>query len=250
MTQKKTPIIISIVLILAVAGFLTAAFIVITKDDSPQPSSPQNQVAPETKPSDDPLAFDKKRYSIDDPTSLWIVSNKQRVLPATFAPANLTTVSGSQQMQSDAAQALQKLIAAANKDGVSLRAVSAYRSFGDQQRVYNAYVTADGQAKADTYSARPGYSEHQTGLAVDVGNGSGQCDLEICFGTTAGGKWVAEHAHTYGFIIRYLEDKTQVTGYQYEPWHVRYVGVDLANELRNNHQTMEEFFGLPAAPGY
>jgi D-alanyl-D-alanine carboxypeptidase len=110
--------------------------------------------------------------------------------------------------------------------------------------LYNGYVAKDGQAAADRYSAKPGTSEHQTGLAMDVCLANSGCSLEQAFGDTPAGKWVAANAHKYGFIVRYLPGKDAITGYEYEPWHLRYVGIELATELQRNNKTMEEFFGL------
>ena len=153
-------------------------------------------------------------------------------------------------MRPEAAQAAQQLIDGAKKEQIQLKIISGYRSYATQERLYDSYVQKYGQAAADTYSARPGHSEHQTGLAADLGNSDGTCDFDTCFSNTQAGKWLAAHTHEYGFIIRYQQKQTQVTGYQYEPWHIRYVGKDLANELHSKNQTMEEFFGLPAAPSY
>ena len=106
-------------------------------------------------------------------------------------------------------------------------------------------MARDGQALADTYSARPGHSEHQTGLAVDVGAISNpSCDLETCFGETIEGKWVAANAQNYGFIIRYPNGKDAITGYQYEPWHLRYVGIDAAVAIYNSGLTMDQYYGI------
>ncbi len=196
-----------------------------------------------------PAAFNKQLYSRDDPASLWVVVNKGRPLPSSYAPSDLTVPSiGGGQMRKEASMAIENLARAAAQVGYSVKIISAYRSYSSQASVYNSFVNRDGQAAAETYSARPGYSEHQTGWAVDVGNSSGNCDLEVCFGDTALGQWVAAHAHEYGFIIRYSKD--QPTGYQYEPWHLRYVGVDLAKQLHDANQTMEVFFGLPVVTKY
>lgn len=152
-------------------------------------------------------------------------------------------------MRAEAGQALSNMIQAAKAEGLSIRPLSAYRSYTTQVSVYNNEVRTYGQATADTQSARPGTSEHQTGLAVDVGGGG--CGIEDCFGETAEGKWVAANAYKYGFIIRYTPDKVGITGYRYEPWHIRYIGTGLAAEMHNtNIKTLEEFFGLPAAPQY
>lgn len=197
----------------------------------------------------EPEIFNKARYSLTSADSLWFVANKKNPVPQSYVSRDLTPVGGVF-LQAEAARNLSEMIEAAKKEQVNLKAISGYRSYAEQQKVYNSYVAADGQAAADTYSARPGHSEHQTGLAADLGNATGQCDLEVCFETTPAGVWLAANAYKYGFVIRYGKDKTPVTGYQFEPWHIRYVGKELAGELKKNNQTMEEFFGLPAAPVY
>lgn len=192
-------------------------------------------------------SFDKLKYSIDDSMSIWVIVNKQRPLPAGYTPNDLTYIGG-EQIRSSAAGPLNNLIAAAKKDGINLSILSAFRSYDYQKNLYDSYVSKDGMAEADRYSARPAHSEHQTGLAVDLGNG--QCDLQACFGETQAGKWLQDHSHEYGFIIRYGNGQENLTGYQYEPWHLRYVGTDLAHELYKNNQTLEQFFGLEPAISY
>lgn len=196
-----------------------------------------------------PAGFNKKLYSLDDPASLWVVANKQRPLnPKTYAPTDLATVGNGQQMRSAAAGPLKQLFSGAKAAGYTLVAESGYRSYNYQVTVYNSEVHAFGQAKADTESARPGYSEHQTGWAVDLG--SPGC-YEDCFGTKPASKWVLANAYKFGFILRYPADKSNITGYRNEPWHFRYVGVYLATEMhKENVETLEEFFDLPAAPNY
>lgn len=189
-----------------------------------------------------PAGLNKGRYSIKDPSSIWVIANKVSALPSTYEPADLVATKLGQQLRNEAAQALDALYVAAQKDSVSMKMISAYRSYATQQVVYRNNVTVDGQEVADKSSARPGHSEHQTGLSVDLGTTS--CDLLICFGETKAGQWLAKNAHTYGFIIRYPEGKESITGYQYEPWHLRYVGVDLATELQKSKMTMEEFFDV------
>ena len=155
------------------------------------------------------------------------------------------------QVRTDTAAALEALFAGAKAAGVPLMLSSGYRSYAYQTSLYNGYVAAHGQAQADTFSARPGYSEHQTGWAVDVEPLNQQCDVDQCFANLPEGKWVAAHAYEYGFIVRYTADKVGVTGYSYEPWHIRYVGKPLALELHQKGiETLEEFFGLPAVTGY
>ncbi len=248
MTRKKSLLIIVLFSLVLLAGLSAAIYVIVRhQTDKLVPVAEQAPKPISTEPTF--FTFDKNRYATDKPESPWVVINKVRPLPDKYVPAELTTIR-SAQMQALAAADLEKLMSAAAKDNVALRIISGYRSFETQQALYDGYVKKDGQAQADTYSARPGYSEHQTGLAADLGNGSGHCDLDICFAATGGGQWLSANAHTYGFTIRYPEGKTPITGFQYEPWHIRYVGVDLANELRSKKQTLEEFFNLSAAQTY
>lgn len=129
---------------------------------------------------------------------------------------------------------------AAKEQGLELTAVSGYRSYKRQQSLHNMYIKRQGQAEADSVSAIPGTSEHQTGLTMDISSKSANYQLEPIFGETEEGKWVAAHAHEFGFIIRYLEDKTDTTEYAYEPWHIRYVGNPYATYLHKHHLTLEE----------
>lgn len=146
---------------------------------------------------------------------------------------------------------LESLFGAAKSDGYSLMLSSGYRSYGYQVTVYNRIVGQKGQAAADRESARPGYSEHQTGLAADVAPRSGWCDLSQCFGSTPEGKWLASNAYRYGFVIRYPQGKESVTGYLYEPWHIRFVGTELSQEMhRTGQATLEEFFGISGGTEY
>lgn len=207
-----------------------------------------------------PTAFNKSQYSLEDPNSLWVIVNKTRKLPNGYAPSDLVvpnvalrTGSASQEMhvRQVTAAAMQEMFAAAKAQGVNLMLASGYRSQAYQESLHASYVAQKGADAADLDSARAGYSEHQTGLAFDVEPANRSCEVEECFGSTAEGKWVAAHAYEYGFVMRYLQGKQPITGYVYEPWHFRYVGKDLALQIHNsNGQTLEEFFGLPAAPNY
>nr|WP_279550784.1 M15 family metallopeptidase [Leucobacter weissii] len=148
------------------------------------------------------------------------------------------------------ARALERMAVAARKDGVDFRIFSAFRSYDYQRSLYDSYVARDGRARADTYSARPGHSEHQTGFAVDLGDWSG-CGIGTCFADTSAGRWLAKNSHRYGFILRYPRGYTHITGYTYEPWHFRYVGEKAAKEMkRKKIRTLEQYRGLKAAPDY
>ena len=202
--------------------------------------------------------FDKTAQSIDDPNSYWVVVNKLRPLnPADFAAGDLVAVPvpyiNEPYLRQAASDAVVAMFAAFTAEtGLQMQAQSAYRSYSTQVSVYQGWVDSLGQAAADLTSARPGYSEHQTGLAIDINALPDQgCALAPCWGDTPHAQWLLANSWRFGFIVRYQGDKTAITGYESEPYHMRYVGVDLATEMhKTGVRTLEEFFGLPAAPGY
>ena len=155
-------------------------------------------------------------------------------------------------MRTEAADQLEAMVAQYTAEtGETMQSLSTYRSYGRQVDVYNGWVSQLGQEAADLTSARPGHSEHQTGWVMDIGAVPSNCDLDQCFADTSQGSWLAANAYLYGFILRYPDGYTPITGYEFEPWHYRYVGVELATEMRTTGVvTLEEFFGLPAAPTY
>jgi len=257
MTKKSyKAFLFSLVVLAGVGALLCALFLFHGSASAPTPQSTTKQ-STMAKPKD---SFNKQRFSLEDPTSQWVVVNKIRPLnPSAYSPSDLVEpnvpqrVPGNESMRlrTETAKAVESMFAAAKADQTPLMLSSGFRSYSFQTGLYNGYVTKSGQAAADTYSARPGYSEHQTGLAFDVEPLDQQCDVDECFADLPAGKWVAAHAHEYGFIVRYPANKTAVTGYKYEPWHLRYVGKELAAEMKaKNITTLEEFFGLPAAPDY
>jgi D-alanyl-D-alanine carboxypeptidase len=206
-------------------------------------------------------AFNKSQYSLTDPNSIWVVVNKIRPLqPEDYAPADLvipniplrgSASNGEMHVRQVAATAVERMTADAKAQGINFMLASGYRSYSLQVSVYGSEVKSYGQAKADSESARPGFSEHQTGLAIDLEDAGRTCEVADCFANLPEGKWLAANAYKYGFLLRYPQDKQSVTGYRYEPWHIRYIGTDLSNEMhKDNIQTLEEFFGLPAAPDY
>ncbi|AKU19209.1 hypothetical protein VV02_22535 [Luteipulveratus mongoliensis] len=146
---------------------------------------------------------------------------------------------------------LQRLLKDAARDGVKIYGSNGYRSWGWQRSLYQSYVNRDGRAAADTFSARPGYSEHQTGFAFDAKAADGRCSLESCFAGTKSGQWLAKHAAAYGFVVRYTPQNSKVTGYEPEPWHLRYVGTWLTGYLNETKlPSLEQAFKMPAAPSY
>ena len=134
----------------------------------------------------------------------------------------------------------------ASKEGFNLYIGSGYRSYWDQQYIYNNYVKRDGQAKADTYSARAGHSEHQSGLAFDVCETGTKACISSGFDDTPPAKWMSDNCYKYGLILRYPKGKDSLTGYMHESWHFRYVGVNLATKLYNGGDwiTVEEYYGI------
>lgn len=235
-------VVIGLPLVLLVRGSAPSLKNTVQKD-TPSAEHPKPEAA--EPQSDEPVS-----YSTKEASSLWVVANKQNPLnPKSYAPSDLVIITGGQYLRAEAAEALARMIATAKAAGLTITAPSAYRSYDTQAYVYNNEVKTNGQAVADSQSARPGYSEHQTGLAVDIAGGG--CSITDCFATTAEGKWAAAHAHEHGFILRYPPGKQGITGYRYEPWHFRYVGKQLAAEMKQKGaQTLEEQFGLPAAPNY
>ncbi len=196
--------------------------------------------------------FDKSQYSTTDPNSIWIIVNKTHPLsPIDYAPDDLVTINGAT-IRSIAKANFNELISAAQKSGVPIYSASSYRSYETQKNLYNSYASTYGQTSTDTFSARPGYSEHQTGLAIDFGDSNNSdCNFDDCFADTATGKWLATNAAQYGFILRYTSSKQSITGYKYEPWHYRYVGTELAAEMKaQSVETLEEFFNISGGESY
>ena len=146
-------------------------------------------------------------------------------------------------LTSTTTNAFYKMQAASKLENLNIYLSSGFRSYSTQDRIYNNYVARDGKMAADTYSARPGYSEHQSGLAFDVNQ------INDTFNDSAEAKWLANNCYKYGFILRYPKGKEDITGYKYESWHFRYVGVELATKLYNNGNwiTLEEYFGITSA---
>jgi zinc D-Ala-D-Ala carboxypeptidase len=218
----------------------------VTTSASPAVPSSAPAPAPTTTA---PPTFDRTQLSIDDPASDWVVADKARPLtPLDYAPVDLVPIGG-HELRAEAARAMRDMFAAAAAEGLTLNVQSAYRSYDYQVNTFRNQVARFGQAQAEIQVARPGYSEHQTGLAADLGGGG--CDIESCFAGTAEGRWVAANGPRFGYVVRYPDGQQGVTGFKYEPWHVRYVGVALATEMqRTGVPTLEQFFGLPAAPGY
>ena len=197
------------------------------------------------------FCFNPGTYSLTKANSLWVVANKQRPLnPITYKPA-LAYFKGVAIAKVTAPALTQMAAGMAKAKAGTLLLNSGYRSYDTQKIVHARQVARLGFKAGEALAARPGYSEHQTGLAVDVSASGQGCAIQVCFAKTKAGKWLAANAWQYGFILRYPDGQTKVTGYQFEPWHFRYVGVPLATELKSqNIATLEKCWQLPAAPNY
>lgn len=181
--------------------------------------------------------------------SLLILVNKTHPLPETYMPEDLVEVNVTfaenvyperKQMRAPAAEALKKMFDGALADGIELIAVSGFRSYETQQIIYEKRLEQTSQEYVDVYIAKPGSSEHQSGLAMDLG--TWEChNLTEAFADTEAYAWLSEHACEYGFLVRYPQAGTESTGYAYEPWHVRFVG-DAAKEIKASGLTLEEWY--------
>lgn len=178
---------------------------------------------------------------IQFPERLDVYVSKNYKLPADYVPDDLVifTLLPEKKIRRVVSIALDKMCVAALKDNMRLIPFSGYRSFAYQKQLYDNYVLENGREKADTYSARPGHSEHQTGLAVDIRSSTLEDNL-----TENDYQWVLKHCYKFGFIVRYPANSSEVTGYKEEPWHLRYLGVELATTLHDNNMLFDDYFQL------
>lgn len=251
--QNSARALVAVVLSLAVTA--SVASCAPEREPFATPTPEQSSAAVES-PSPTPT-FDRQALSIDDPASYWVIVNKLRPLnPVDYVAPDLVDVPVAYvyapKLRADASAAVVQMFADFTAEtGLEMQSQSAYRSYSAQVSTYNNWVSQLGQEGADLTSARPGHSEHQTGLAIDISAKPAVCSLDQCFADTPQGTWLAANAYKYGFVLRYPDGYTAITGYEFEPWHYRYVGVELATEyVTSGATTLEEFFGLPAAPTY
>jgi D-alanyl-D-alanine carboxypeptidase len=194
-----------------------------------------------------------------DPTSITVFVNKEYDLPKDYKPENmvtpdvvfnLITYDERTLMRPEAAVALEKLFNAAKRDGIILYGISGFRSYERQYKIFTNNIVNKGKKYTLRYSAVPGTSEHQTGLAIDVSAKSLDYKLSSNFASSPEGLWLAENAHNYGYIIRYPEGNEKITGYAFEPWHIRYLGKGLATYLYTNELTLEEYYHYSPSPDF
>ena len=202
--------------------------------------------APETAVLQVNMDLDRPPYEdlqeVEEPDSTTVLVNKYHILPDSYVPQTevLGKAYGTGSLRPEAAQAFRAMADEARKDGVSLHSVSAYRSYAAQRSLYSRYLTQYKRAVVDTFSARPGHSEHQTGLALDINTASTRAHFE----NTRAYAWLQAHCAQYGFLLRYPQGKEHITGYRFEPWHYRYVGVEIASACMEQGLAYEEYLAL------
>lgn len=224
---------------------LTSTTNALAETPTPTPTATPTITATPT-PSPTPTAT--PILSIDDAASIWVVVNKKRPLnPIKYQPV-LDKSLNLAKPAADAYRALKGAVSKAKAGTLCLN--SGYRSYNTQANTYNTDVKRYGKVVAENLAAHPGYSEHQTGLAADVSTTALSCRITN-FGKSAASKWIAENGWQYGFIVRYPNGETATTGYQYEPWHLRFIGIELATRMHDQKITvLEKFWNLPAATTY
>lgn len=189
-----------------------------------------------------------ENYDTSSNDSLYRIVNKTHTIEDTFVPSDLVEVDVPQlntvTLRSEAANALESMFSNAENDDIDLYAISGYRSYDRQVYLQDYYINEYGDEEAYRIDCIPGSSEHQLGLAVDIGETSRDCELQGCFAYSDAYSWLKENAHLYGFIERYPEGKEDITGIKYSPWNYRYVGVELANQVYESGLTLEEYFDL------
>lgn len=197
-----------------------------------------------------PTQNGENKRVVENPHEILSLVNKEYALPSDYIPEDLVIPNvrfsfaedlPKKQLRKVAAEALEELFEASDEAGLELFAVSGYRSYDRQDAIFASNASKHGEEAANQFSARPGESEHQTGLTMDVSSPGVDFGLTIEFGETPEGKWLKEHASDYGFIIRYPKGKEHITKYQYEPWHIRYVGKKAAKDIMDNELTLEEY---------
>lgn len=187
---------------------------------------------------------------IENPEDFDALVNKKRGLPSDYIPEDLVMIDvpmdierpESRMLRKVASDALTELFKEAEKIGFKLYATSGYRSYITQVNLFKSYAEKHGEAEANRFSAKPGHSEHQTGLTMDVTSENVDFDLVEEFGETLEGRWLGENSHKFGFVIRYPKGTEEITGYLYEPWHLRFLGIELSTKVYENNLTYDEYW--------
>ena len=249
MAKKKNNnvmIFLLILLIFLVAGMFS--LLLRTADTSSQEPDPWEPTGVTTEPA---AEAEEPEYYFDKNDPNLVLVNKETTVDENYEPEELVYIDESmrasdrapqyQRMQPEAAEAFEALVNAAADEGLTIKVTTAYRPYSYQADLYYYYLAVKGEEWTEQYSAPPGTSEHQTGLAADVSCEEIGYELDVSFADTAEGAWIAEHVAEYGYILRYQEGMEEITGYSYEPWHIRYVGRSAAKVITEKGITLEEF---------
>lgn len=221
----------------------------VPEQPTEEATEPEVAPTPEPEPAQPKQAIETNGQANLKLDTLVLV-NKQIALPKDYQPSDLVTpnipfvasATGERRtLRQPAARAIESLIADAKAAGIELKGTSAFRSYAYQVQLFNAYVARDGKEQALKYSAPPGHSEHQTGLAIDVSSASVNYELTQALGQQKEGEWLANHAHEHGFIIRYQKAYEKETGYMYEPWHLRYIGIEHATAVYEQNVPLDRY---------
>lgn len=227
------------IIVLAISSlFIIGSAFIVTKKDNIKAQNNTSNMSKNNYKNDGNLSASKEYIEGVQPLYIdgIVVVNKKYGLPQDYR--------ATEELEKDAIDAAKRMMKSAEEDGVVIKIRSGYRSYSIQSTLYNNYVRRDGKEAADKYSAVPGYSEHQTGLAFDFTTSDTITSIGDWFTDTIQAKWLYENAYKYGFIIRYPEGKEDITGYQYESWHYRYIGEEHSIHFAMNNLTLEEYLGL------
>lgn len=211
-------------------------------------ASAEPAVTPSPTPSATPTPEPEVIVDTTSDDSLQRIVNDDHPIDPDYVPSDLVTpnvpMNGEQQLRSEAASALEEMFTAAGNEGISLYLVSGYRSYTQQLSLWYTYEEMYGEYETNRIDSHPGASEHQIGLAVDLGTADGTCELNACFADTDASVWLSEHAYEYGFILRYPDGKEEITGIKYHPWNYRYIGKEEAKKVQESGLTLEEFYNV------
>lgn len=225
-----------LVSILSIATFLVTSFNIVASLDL-EKIQKTNVLSYEEELEEESQKYEVTEY-IEGVSPLYIdgvvIVNKDYGLPENYKS----------DLEEEALEAVEELQRAANEDNITIKVRSGYRSYKTQVQLFRTYSQRDGSSKANTYSAHPGFSEHQTGLAFDFTNGKNNKSIGNWFDDTPQAKWLYENAYKFGFVLRYPEGKEDITGYIYESWHYRYIGTKHSYNFKMNDLTLEEYFDL------
>lgn len=233
-------------ILVSLFGFLSSCS---KMKEIPEESAAPSIPTPSSEDQNEPDPALEEPVDLTSYDSINVLINKKHPLPEDYVPENMVQpdvkcMKDGILLQKEAAEAIEEMFAAAKEDGYTLAIGSAYRSYSYQKTLYENYVQRDGEAAANRYSAKPGQSEHQTGLAADLASGDGYCYLKNCFKDTEEAAWLKENSWKYGFILRYPEEKEEITGYIFEPWHFRYIGKAEAKKVYESGLTLEEYYEM------